>query len=698
MPLPETSAQQNLNRTKRAWMTTLGAVLVLLVLPIASYLTTARLIADRENQLLDDVVCFHPDRIAAEPAGRQFLAVVMMAGSLSFLFVSPGLLAMLAFRRIPSKRSTAHVWSLIVNSAALFVLFLVLRNTVGVCRSGLLAGWWSWTIVLFLLAWQSHRSPLVLGELGRRWGRSMTVGLGCILAAAVVLFPEQFLQCMTEDGTEAYELARSLRAHALPAWEMETWELGLPSKIGTVVVNPSLINSYWSCGLQTLLGDGELAIRLPYWVWWFAIFIVCCHMVRHEQTAGGHALTEGKGVVTVHASDAGFWLQSVPIGLLVLLVSVMFTFYVGYNPYMADLANPGVPDALFTLAILAAFECLRHRDKFGFALSMVLASLVLHAGPVLLVLTLAAAWVFRPVPRSDVRNWSLLSFGLLGLVAAAYLIAGASEGVLRTWVETFDVEYLSDYLAPVSRARSGALFAGYFVLGAGGIGVLGLISALRGDAWQRTVASVTLGYLCIVLLSGFKNLHYLGPLLPVPLVLTLATRRSDSHWKLCALTSCSLIVCLVLCWPAKRQTFTLNRQLGGMTTFATDSYLTAVQWGRLRDRLRDQGLLSWDCDQHTWVAYSQLDAEPENPRPFLVTTAVPRSADYELIAVRPVEGLPVVARLFVRDPKKQLGWMSTQRPLGPLERYPAILRPLADGPYSPHNNQIEEKRRLRDFW
>ena len=131
---------------------------------------------------------------------------------------------------------------------------------------------------------------------------------------------------------------------------------------------------------------------------------------------------------------------------------------------------------------------------------------------------------------------------------------------------------------------------------------------------------------------------------------------------------------------------------------ATDSYLRAVQWGRIRDRLRGHGILSWDCDQHTWVAYSELDAQPENPRPFLVTTTVPPTADYVPIAVRPVEGLPDVAYLFSRDPN-QLRWMSTQQPpLGPLKRYPPIFRPLADGPYSPHNNNIEEKRRLRDFW
>jgi len=28
-----------------------------------------------------------------------------------------------------------------------------------------------------------------------------------------------------------------------------------------------------------------------------------------------------------------------------VLIAVLFTFYVGYNPYMADVANPGVTDA-----------------------------------------------------------------------------------------------------------------------------------------------------------------------------------------------------------------------------------------------------------------------------------------------------------------------------------------------------------------
>ena len=82
-------------------------------------------------------------------------------------------------------------------------------------------------------------------------------------------------------------------------------------------------------------------------------------------------------------------------------------------------------------------------------------------------------------------------------------------------------------------------------------------------AWQRTVATATLLYLLVVLCSGFKNLHYLGPLLPIPIIFFLAPDGSRSQgtgakgiggirefagisWFLAA---CSLILCIVLCWP-----------------------------------------------------------------------------------------------------------------------------------------------------
>ncbi len=543
------------------------------------------------------------------------------------------------------------------------MLYFFLRTTVGITRGNLTIGWTCWTLVLAWFAGHSSVSPVLIAKRIRDGWPLAVIGLAFVLASIGLFFPEQFLQCFNEDGTEAYELARSLRSSAFPAWEIETGESKAGVRYGAVVVNPSLINSYWTSALQTLLGDGELATRLPYWVWWLAIYWMCCRLI---------------GLIRAEPAS---WLDAGLLGLLVLLESMMFSFYVGYNPYMADLANPGVTNALFTLCFLMMLESLFHRDRYAFAASVLLASFVFYSGGVMLVLILTSAWIWQPIPRREVWRWGWLSASLLGLVSLGYVLYGAAEGVLGAWLDALDVEYVNDYLAPISRWRSAPLFLGYFVLGCGGAAAWGLAWAFRQGPWQRTVATATAGYLAVVLLSGFKNLHYLGPLFPIPLVLWLAS-LSAKRWKPRLLLAFSLMVCLGLSWPARRETFVLNRHLGQQTTFATDLYPEAVQWARLRYGLQASGQLSWDCDQHTWVAYADLDRELGNPRPLLVTTVPPVSQEYELFAIGIPDGAARTVGLYARDPEL-LQWLKSQQPLRPLERYPLIFRPLADGPFSP---------------
>jgi hypothetical protein len=530
-----------------------------------------------------------------------------------------------------------------------------------------------------------------------QYAAGLLIGLAGMVAAVVLLFPEQFRQCFNEDGTETRELARSLRTHFLPCWELETRdEDPLPGgQMGTVVVNPSLVNSYWTCGLQVLLGDNELATRLPYWIWWGAIFAVLLHMVGPS------------------------WRAALPLALLMLLVSLLFTFYVGYNPYMADIANPGVTDALFTLCMLLGFDALRQQDRGGWTISMLLACLVLYAGPVMLALMLPAMWLWKPIPRRETLCWGLSIAAALLAVACFYLVWGWRDGSLPVWIDTLDIEYVQHYLSAVPRWKSGALFFGYFLLGCGGLPALGLWWAFFRDAWQRTVATTTLLYLLVVLCSGFKNLHFLAPLWPIPILLFLlpvapgtvpivvrrlwwrrrkwdcpppGPRAGVPMWKTLAATA-SLLLCIALAWPAARATFATNRQLGQQTTILTGDYLKAVTWARVRIVLKDRGLMSWDCDEHTWVAYAELDAAPEALRPLVLTDGRPPAPGYRLLAERPVEGTAMVARLYARD-SQWAEWLKQQQPVRPLPRYPVIFRPLADGPYSPHNNSLDDVPRL----
>jgi len=652
-------------------------LLAFLALPPGLYLAATLAAAAMDGQSPAGVVCFDPATVETISIVRAATAITMAVAAVAFLFVVPALLGTLALTRLPRIRSTAHAWSLAANTAALILICLVLRHSLGINRLSLSGAWLAWTAVLFVLAWRSGRFRTSLFELRRRYGAGLLVGLIFVVAAITVFFPDQFVQCFTEDGNEACELARSLRHHFLPYWELETG-----NRMGSVMVTPAVVNSYWTCGLQTLLGNGdfgggELATRLPYWIWWLAIFAVAYRMITPSGKSGSTA-------------------AAVPLGLLLVLVGILFSFYIGYNPYMADLGNQGVFDGMFTLLLLLALDCLRYRDRWGWALSATAMLLIHYAGGVAMVLMLAAGWICEPIQRKEMLRWGLLGGGLTAVVVLFYLGWGWAEGSLPYWLDTVDIEYVSDYLAATPRWKSGPLFAVYFLIGCGGLPVVALATALRRDAWQRTVALTTLLYLAVVLCSGYKNLHYLGPLLPMPIILFLTAaddRQRPAGWRRSLSAAGSLAVCIAICWPAARETFTLNRELGAQTTIATDDYLTAAQWARLRHTLRRRELMSWDCDQHTWVAYSQLDPALANPRPFVLTGAVPPPDDYRLIASAHIEGTEMTAGLYARD-RQWAAWLRSRRPLRPLDRYARVFRLLADGPYSPHNNLLEDVRRL----
>src|SRR5262249_46587948 len=57
-----------------------------------------------------------------------------------------------------------------------------------------------------------------------------------------LVWPKRAREGFNGDGTEAYEIARSLESHPLPRWDMERWEG--PGRFGPPAVNPFLTNAY----------------------------------------------------------------------------------------------------------------------------------------------------------------------------------------------------------------------------------------------------------------------------------------------------------------------------------------------------------------------------------------------------------------------------------------------------------------------
>ncbi len=326
------------------------------------------------------------------------LAALATAAAVVLLFAVPGLLGTMAFCRFPATRASAPLWGMALNSVALVMVCLVLRETVGIGRTAFLAAWLIWTLVLLLLAWRPGESLARLGAWARGYGSAAAVGLAATLAGMLLMFPEQFQQCFNEDGTETFELAQNLRDHFLPFRELETWDPIPGGRMGTVVINPSLINSYWTLGLLTLLDHRETAARLPYWIWSLGGFLVALRL----------ACPQGRR----------FW-SAVPLAALMLLAAVNFTFYVGYDRYMSDIGNPGVTDALFTMFLLMSYDSLARGARWAWAVSMLMATLVLYAGPVMCVLSVVAMFLWKPIPVRQTVRWAATAGGML-LAAAAF--------------------------------------------------------------------------------------------------------------------------------------------------------------------------------------------------------------------------------------------------------------------------------------
>jgi hypothetical protein len=631
-----------------------------------------------DGRTLGSAVCFDPAAANQLTLPRLMAAVTMAAGAILFLFATPWMLGTLAIRRIPSRRATAGAWSLAANSAALLFVCMVLRGTVEIDRGSFFLGWMAWSGLLLLAAWKPAPAPGEIGTLWRRWGPGVLIGLAAVILATVLFCPQQFVQCFNGDGIETFELARSLRSHLLPYWEIETTGRTGPVRMGTVVVNPSLINSYWTCALQLLLGEAELATRLSFSVWWLGIFAVALCMVRPGDTPTR-------------------WLPAIPLAMSVFLATTWYTFYVGYYPHMTDLANPGVPDALFTLLLLLGLDCLRERDLAGWVVLMALASLVLYAGPVLFVLTVAAAVFWRPAPRGTILRAATAGSALLSGLVLFYVVWGWCDGSLWDWPGTISTEYLREYALTQPGGRAGLLFVGYFLLGCGALPAIGLLLAFVGKtpdcdvAWDRTVATVALVYLLIVVGAGHKNLHYLGPLLPIPLILWLRLPRrwagmASAHtphrtaagiaareWTPAALATAGLAVSLFLSWPASRTVFTRNRELGAITTFQTRSYEEAVRWGRIAGKMYQEGHLGWSVGEHTWVHYSERHPRPVAPRSLLLTGgAAPPGYDPVPVFESKQRGV----RLYSRDPE-QTRWMASGPSPSGLDRWPRVFRPIA---------------------
>ena len=667
--------------SSRAWLLMISVIAAGPILYVAGLWAASTI----DRRPAGQIAWLDPAATGQFAAPRLAAAAAMAVGATLLLFAVPWLLGFCAVRKRRDSRC-AVAWSLALNSAALVLVCLLLRHSVGIHRGSLLVAWMAWTVLLLWPAGGVGAASAEIRSLCRKWNVGLLIGLLAVGTGIALFAREQVLQCFNGDGTEIFELARSLRHHFIPYWEIDVTE-----SFGTVIAHPAVVDSYWTLGVQVLLGEVEFSSRLSYWVWWLGVFFVALGM------AGPRGARPD-------------WRKAIVLASAVLLASVWYTFYTGYYPYMTDLACPGVPDAMLILLFVLALDCLRREDLAGWVLMIVLMSVTSYAGPVVFVLTAVAAVAWQPIPRRRMIKAALAAAASVSGVVLCYVAWGWSNGLLSAWWGTLTCESFEGYFAPIRPTASAPWFVVYFLLGCGVLPVLGLILPFRrvgaGDdrallAWQRTVATVAFGYLLIILGVRCRNIHYLGPLLMVPPILWLQTCRSaivgvrsakktlvrganNDYWLVPATVACYLF-CLAACWPISRPVFMLNRQFGAATTFQTDSYEEAVRWSKIIHPLYHRGLMSWQAGPHTWVGHAELSAAADSRRPLLVTDGPPPEPEYELL-FESDQGV----KIYCRDPHWAARLNGHDPPAG-RERFPWILRAAAIEPSAQENVLQGEK-------
>lgn len=420
---------------------------------------------------------------------------------------------------------------LLARSLGLGVGFLLLVGLGHAAVVGHFPGRRGWVLLLALgslAPWL--RRPA--GSGGRRSSILLAAIVACVALLTALLWPLLAWQSQNGDGTEAYELARSLDAHPLPYWDLE--RPGGGGRFGDPAVNPVITYAAVSQATMSLLGPGELGARLPV-----VPALVLCGLLA--------AALAGK-------TGRSAWLYA---ALLVAVQTLWGAYYVGYEPAFSDLGAPLLPETFTTVLVLAGLTEAVSGSRLLAAGILILPCGVLYSAPILIAPALAVlAW-----PRdAPARRTLLVWLAGLTLALALALVLGARARELAEWARELRSEYWADFVDPL-RARANGPFLLRLLLATG---ALPLVAALRPRRLTRSAIAPAAGagvYLLLVLVGRYKNLHYLEP---VPFLLAPAALAASGP-RLRTLGILVLAAALLLSWPAPRPLHREPVDLGRIT-------------------------------------------------------------------------------------------------------------------------------------
>lgn len=344
----------------------------------------------------------------------------------------------------------------------------------------------------------------------------------CLWAALLVgglliaLMPKFFWENFNDDGIQALECGRLLSTQHLPIWDAETNKMyGFPGITTLAFVFPVS----W---FVQLYGPYEIAARAPHLLYLIVLFFAVLDLIEM-----GARRAAGVGVECA-------------VALALATYTVAMAYSASYDPYSADIAQPGARETLLLAMFLGACAAYwSHRNLWfiAFAFATFTSS---PSGMPLLALLGILGWFSGRKSRSSHTAWMLVALSVCALGAFAWkAVAGPSEhsaGYLARrllfWHFT-DVKRLLILLVPC-----------------GFLPIIALLRPRRREALGWLLSLVCLIYFAFFYAQAFVALHYFAPAMVLPVIVFWRSRLqapTPSRWPVpLAITGCCVALWLSL--------------------------------------------------------------------------------------------------------------------------------------------------------
>jgi hypothetical protein len=425
-------------------------------------------------------------------------------------------------------------------------------------------------------------------------GSGLRITLGLVFLM-MPLFPpiwdKLVVENFTGDGLEAFGFADSLTESLVPTWDLENGTWGFYPHFAS--------HAYFNLPSILLLGRCEAGVRWPSFLYAGLVAVFALALIDPTRRWKGCVL---------------------PAVLGVALYALIGMFNSTYDPYFADLAELHGTDTLFLLLLLMSMRFLFLRHRALFLLAAFSAATCQPSGPVAVVMLLVGSMV---VLKPEWRRWALPTLLYFVLLLAAYRGLVAIHGVGDPSGETqFSIRrfVLAHVPRSFSTLDSHAVLRHlwYLIVWGGVLPVAAWVLMWRRERGSRLLALWSSLYLVLVLISPQKHLHYLSPVVLLPLIVTLRSWccRSVVERAFPAAVALVILMVTILSVPRSFSANTAYRDFGARTCMVFGDERRAVEeadmiygvFGVPRSRTPDR----WGIGKHAWVYYSDLYAGPED--------------------------------------------------------------------------------------